>query len=128
MRAGVVAIVISGGFAGLAGAALLFAGAAPWMSDGFEAGVGFNGIAVALLARNSPVGAVVTAILFSSLNMGATSLQAGLDVPASLAEVLQGAVIVLVLVAVAIVHHRQSLTPRPIGAPVAPIAVGGTSS
>jgi simple sugar transport system permease protein len=98
------------------------------MSDGFEAGVGFNGIAVALLARNSPVGAVVTAILFSSLNMGATSLQAGLDVPASLAEVLQGAVIVLVLIAVAIVHYRQSLTSLPIGAPVAPIALGGTSS
>lgn len=113
VRSGVTAIVISGGFAGLAGAALLFAGAAPWMSDGFEAGIGFNGIAVALLARNSPAGAILAAILFSSLNIGATSLQAQLDVPASLAEVLQGAVVVLVLLAVAILYRRQ-LRSRPL--------------
>ncbi|MEO3780578.1 ABC transporter permease [Micromonospora sp. B11E3] len=106
VREGVAAIVISGGFAGLAGAALLFAGSAPWMSDGFEAGVGFNGIAVALLARNSPVGAVATAVVFSALNVGGTAMQAQLDVPSSLASVLQGAVIVLVLVAAVVLRGR----------------------
>jgi ABC-type uncharacterized transport system permease subunit len=109
-RTGVAAILISGGFAGLAGAALLFAGTAPWMSDGFEGGVGFNGIAVALLAGNSPALAVLTAVAFSSLTVGGTALQAGLDVPSSLAEVLQGAVIVLVLLA-ALVSGRRSARP-----------------
>jgi simple sugar transport system permease protein len=112
VRQGVRAIVISGGLAGLAGAALLFAGSAPWLSEGFEAGVGFNGIAVALLARNSPVGAILTAIAFSSLNVGGTSLQALLDVPSSLASVLQGAVIVLVLVAAVLVRRRRA-APAP---------------
>ncbi|MBT2232364.1 ABC transporter permease [Nonomuraea sp. NEAU-A123] len=110
-RGGVAAIVISGGFAGLAGAALLFAGTAPWMSDGFEAGVGFNGIAVALLAGNSPIFAILTAIVFASLNVGGTALQATLDVPSSLAEVLQGAVIVLVLLAAVLAGRRRGRTP-----------------
>jgi ABC-type uncharacterized transport system permease subunit len=105
-RDGVLAIVISGGFAGLAGAALLFAGTAPWLSDGFESGVGFNGIAVALLASNSAFVAILTSIVFASLNVGAISVQAHLDVPASLAEMLQGTVIVLVLVATAVVRRR----------------------
>jgi ABC-type uncharacterized transport system permease subunit len=106
-RAGVAAILISGGFAGLAGAALLFAGTAPWMSDGFEAGVGFNGIAVALLAGNSPIFAIFTAVVFSSLNVGGTALQAALDVPSSLAEMLQGTVIVLVLLAAVVARRRM---------------------
>jgi simple sugar transport system permease protein len=110
-RGGVAAIVISGGFAGLAGAALLFAGTAPWMSDGYEAGVGFNGIAVALLAGNSPVFAILTAIVFASLNVGGTALQATLDVPSSLAEVLQGAVIVLVLLAAVLARRRKGRAP-----------------
>jgi ABC-type uncharacterized transport system permease subunit len=113
VRSGVSAIVISGAFGGLAGAALLFAGSAPWLSEGFEAGVGFNGIAVALLARNSPIGAVVTAIVFSSLNVGGTSLQAQLDVPSSMSSVLQGAVIVLVLVAVMVSMKRAQRVQPP---------------
>jgi simple sugar transport system permease protein len=123
VRAGVSAIVISGGLAGLAGAALLFAGSAPWLSEGFEAGVGFNGIAVALLARNSPAGAILTAVVFSSLNVGGTSLQALLDVPSSLASVLQGAVIVLVLVAAMVIRRRRS--PRPPAAPEPKAPPGG---
>jgi ABC-type uncharacterized transport system permease subunit len=111
VREGIAAIVISGGFAGLAGAALLFAGSAPWMSDGFEAGVGFNGIAVALLARNSPLAAVATAVVFSALNVGGTSLQAQLDVPSSMASVLQAAVIVLVLLAAVVIRRRTSRVP-----------------
>jgi ABC-type uncharacterized transport system permease subunit len=107
VRTGVTAIAISGGFAGLAGAALLFAGTAPWLSDGFEAGVGFNGIAVALLARDSPMGAVLTAIVFSALDTGSTSMQAQLDVPSSLASVLQGAVVVLVLVSAVVLQRAQ---------------------
>jgi ABC-type uncharacterized transport system permease subunit len=119
VRAGVQAIVISGAFAGLAGAALLFAGSASWLSEGFEAGIGFNGIAVALLARNSPVGAVLTAVIFSSLNVGGTSLQAQLDVPSSLTSVVQGAVIVLVLVAAMVLQRRRNRTvpPPDIGEP-----------
>jgi simple sugar transport system permease protein len=114
VRSGVTAILISGGFAGLAGAALLFAGAAPWLSDGFEAGVGFNGIAVALLARNSPIGAVLTAILFSSLNVGSTALQAQLDVPSSLAAVVQGTVVVLMLLCAAfLLRPRPPITAKP---------------
>jgi simple sugar transport system permease protein len=121
VRAGVSAIVLSGALAGLAGAALLFAGSAPWLSEGFEAGIGFNGIAVALLARNSPIGAMFTAVVFASLNVGGTSLQSLLDVPSALASVLQGAVIVLVLLAAAVaVRRRGATSPDAAPIPVAP--------
>jgi ABC-type uncharacterized transport system permease subunit len=123
VRSGVSAIVISGGFAGLAGAALLLAGSAPWLSEGFEAGIGFNGIAVALLARNSPIGAVATAIVFSSLNVGGTSLQAQLDVPSSMASVLQGAVIVLVLVAAMVALKRAQRNQPPAARTAQPLDV-----
>jgi simple sugar transport system permease protein len=124
-RDGVLAVVISGGFAGLAGAALLFAGTAPWMSDGFESGVGFNGIAVALLAGNSAIAAVFTATVFASLNVGGTALQARLDVPSSLAEMLQGTVIVLVLVASALARRRtQRVQPEPAPAVPSPVGAG----
>ncbi|MGG7464659.1 ABC transporter permease [Plantibacter sp. YIM 135347] len=127
-RIGVLAILVSGGFAGLAGAALLFAGSAPWMSDGFEAGVGFNGIAVALLARNSPIGAILAAVVFSALNVGSTALQAKLDVPSSLAAVLQGAVIVLVLLSVVVltIRSRRGAGTPGAGTPGAGTPVAGS--
>lgn len=123
VRTGVTAIVVSGGLAGLAGAALLFAGTAPWLSDGFEAGVGFDGIAVALLARDSPVGAILTAVVFSALNTGSTSLQAELNVPSSLASVLQGAVVVLVLVSAVVLRRRNARSPAvaPVRGETAPV-------
>lgn len=117
VREGVKAILISGGFAGLAGAALLFAGSAPWMSDGFEASVGFNGIAVALLARNYAAAVPIAAVLFSSLNVGGTALEAQLDIPSSMAAVLQGAVIVLVLVSAALMQRRMTSAAAPAASP-----------
>jgi ABC-type uncharacterized transport system, permease component len=105
---GAGAVIVSGGLAGLAGSALLFAGRAPWMSEGFEAGVGFTGIAVALLARNSPVGAVLTAVLFSSLGLGTTALQAQTGVPSTLSDIVQGTIIVLVLISVAVLARPRT--------------------
>src|SRR5690606_27248525 len=101
------ALIVSGGFAGVAGAALLFAGRAPWMSEGFEAGIGFTGIAVALLARNSAVASMFTAVLFSSLSLGSTSLQAKAGVPSTLSDIVQGTIIVLVLASIAILVTLQ---------------------
>lgn len=106
-RIGVSAVVISGALAGLAGACLLLAGDTPGMTEHFEAENGFNGIAVALLAFNAPLGTVLTAVLFSALSVGSSAVEATLNVPATIASVLQGLVILLVLVSTTVIFRRS---------------------
>ena len=71
-----VALAISGGFAGLAGATDVLG----WQfhiatSDILVSNVGFLGIAVALLGRNSPIGILFAALLFGALTVGTSSRQ-----------------------------------------------------
>lgn len=106
-RVGVGAMVVGGLLAGLAGATILLAGDSPGMAEGFEAQYGFDGIAVALLARNSPVGAVLGAIFFSALEVGSSSVEAVMNVPSTVASVLQGLIIILVLVTTTVLRRRR---------------------
>jgi simple sugar transport system permease protein len=106
-RIGVGAMVVSGLIAGIAGANLLLAGDTPGMAEGFQAQYGFDGIAVALLARNSPIGSVFAAIFFAALNVGSSSVEALLNVPSTVASVLQGLIIILVLVSATILARRR---------------------
>lgn len=97
-RVGVQAMLLSGALAGLAGGSLLFAAITPGMTDSFGAQVGYQGIAVALLARNSPAGAVAAALLFAALDQGGGVVEATVGVSSAVLTVTQGLVILLVLV------------------------------
>lgn len=98
-RVGVAAIILSGAFAGLAGSSLILAGETRAMADNFDAGYGFQGIAVALLARNSPVGCVASALLFAALAQGGGVVEATVGVSSAVVGLTQGLVIVFVLAA-----------------------------
>src|SRR3712207_9574629 len=54
----------------------------------FTAGLGFLGIAVALLGRNSPLGIAFAALLFAFLDRAAVPLQFA-DIPASVVTIIQ---------------------------------------
>ncbi|HSI97350.1 MAG TPA: ABC transporter permease [Gaiellaceae bacterium] len=71
-----LALAISGAFAGTAGAVdvLGFKFAVDTSNCAFST-VGFTGIAVALLGRNKPVGVLLAALLFASLQVGTSSRQ-----------------------------------------------------
>jgi ABC-type uncharacterized transport system permease subunit len=69
----VISMFVSGGIAGLAGISELF-GFAYKAKEGFMAGSGFVGIAVALIARNRPIAIVFSAILFGALHKGSLDL------------------------------------------------------
>jgi general nucleoside transport system permease protein len=86
-------------------------------SDTFVAGLGFAGIAVALLGRNSPVGIVFAAVLFAFLDRAGPSLQRA-DIPPSVVTITQG-VVVLSVVIVNEVARRLLLRSedRRVGAP-----------
>jgi simple sugar transport system permease protein len=99
----VLAMTFAGGLAGLCGANAVL-GYKGYYESGFAGGVGFMGIAVALLGRNHPIGIVLAALLFGMLSQGALAINA--LVPKELIEVLQ-AVIILALASASAEVRRQ---------------------
>ena len=71
----VTAMLLSGAVAGLVGMPELLNGTAASYSLNSPAGIGFTGIAIALLGRNHPVGMVFSALLWSALDASSNSLQ-----------------------------------------------------
>jgi general nucleoside transport system permease protein len=95
-RIGTFALVASGAFAGLAGSSLILASRTGAMQDGFSANFWFEGIAAALLARNSPLGCIPAALLFGALRTGSSLVETGVGLSAAVADVCVGLIIVLV--------------------------------
>ncbi len=91
----VMSMVISGGLAGLGGAAVML-GQSHSLTPGFSGGYGFTGIAVALIGANRPLGVVVAAILFGALRAGSTPMQAATGTPIDIVTVIQSLVIVFI--------------------------------
>jgi general nucleoside transport system permease protein len=92
----VLSMVISGAFAGLAGAmeGLGTFGFA-FLHSSFS-GVGFDGIAVALLGGNTAIGVILAAILFGGLKVGALNMPLESGVPNELVEIVIALIIFFV--------------------------------
>jgi simple sugar transport system permease protein len=87
------AMALSGALAGLAGTHYVL-GVKGYAEQGLGAGVGFTGIAVALLGGMRPGGVIVAAVLFGALAQGALAVNA--IVPADVLTVVQAATILAV--------------------------------
>ena len=85
-------MVGAGLLAGLAGATELL-GVTHHMTASYGTTVGFDAIAVALLGRTSPVGIVLSALLFGAMRSGASAMQIQAGVPAELVGVLQATIL-----------------------------------
>lgn len=92
----VLSMVISGAFAGLAGATEAL-GTFGYMSvqSGFT-NLGFDGIAVALLGANTAVGVIIAACLFGVLKVGALNMPLAADVPSELVDIIIAIIIFFV--------------------------------
>lgn len=92
----VLAMVISGAFAGVAGA-MEGLGTYGYMSilAGFT-GTGFNGIAVALLGANTSIGVFLAAALFGALTVGAPNMQSQAGIPPELVNIVIALIIFFV--------------------------------
>ena len=90
-------MLISGAVAGLIGLPDLLGRTYHYGTE-FVAGLGFLGIAVALLGRNSPIGIAFAALLFAFLDRAAVPLQFA-DIPASVVTIIQGTIVLSVVVA-----------------------------
>jgi simple sugar transport system permease protein len=92
------AFIVSGAIAGLAGAVEL-TGVTFALYENISPGYGYTAIAVALLARLDPLGVVATGVLFGALESGALAMQREAAVPAVVASVVEGALILFMLAA-----------------------------
>jgi len=86
-RAAIRAMLISGALSGLAGAIQIL-GVERRVVDGFAAsGLGFDGVLVAILARESIFGILLVAMFFAGLEQGAVNLQFG-NIPRQLGGII----------------------------------------
>lgn len=92
----VLAMVISGAFAGVAGT-MEGLGTFGYMSilPGFT-GTGFDGIAVALLGANTSIGVFLASALFGALKVGAPNMQSQAGIPPELVEIVIALIIFFV--------------------------------
>jgi ABC-type uncharacterized transport system permease subunit len=103
---------LSGGVAGLIWMPAYF-GSAYTYGTTFQAGLGFTGIAVALLGRNQPVGMVFGAVLFAFLTAQSNALTLQTDISASVVQITQGVAVLAVVVAYELVRrYRTRLEQR----------------
>ncbi len=91
----VLAMAISGALAGIAGAGEVM-GVRHAVSTDFITGVGFDAIAVALLARSNPIGILFAGILWGGLLTGARLMQVRAGLSIDVIKIVQALIIMFI--------------------------------
>ncbi len=91
----VIAMALSGSFAGLAGAGEI-TGTEGFLSPGVFVGIGFDAIAIALLARANPFAIILTSVLWGSMLAGAGLMQQDSGLSIDIVRVVQALVLLFV--------------------------------
>ena len=111
-----MALLISGGAAGLAGA-LEVAGPIGQLTPYVPAGYGFAAIIVAFVGRLHPVGVVFSALLMSMFYIGGELAQSRLGLPKSITGVFQGLLLFNLLACDTLIAYRfRFFKPLPVSA------------
>jgi simple sugar transport system permease protein len=100
----VAAMMISGAIAGLVGLPILFGDAYTYGST-FQSGLGFAGIAIALLGRNNPIGIALGALLFAYLDEQSNPLQILVGVSPDIVAITQGVIVLTVVISYELVRR-----------------------
>lgn len=108
----VLSISISGALAGLAGIVEVL-GVHGTYKDNFSAGLGFDGIIIALLARNHPVGVLIAALFYAYIQVGAQTMQVGSDMPREVAVIIQVMLVLLVSSQAIFTYLKQKYSTEP---------------
>jgi len=103
----VIAMLLSGAVAGLIGMPTLFGDAHNYGSS-FQTGIGFSGIAVALLGRNNPIGIAFGALIFAFLTEQANLLNILVGISPDIVAVTQGVIVMAVVIAYEVVRRYRA--------------------
>jgi general nucleoside transport system permease protein len=110
----VVSMLLSGAVAGLVGMPTLLGSAHAYALD-FPPGIGFIGIAVALLGRNHPIGMALAALLWGFLDNASNPLD-NIGIPREIVLIMQGVIVLSVVVAYEMVRrYRVRAEQRDVG-------------
>jgi len=97
----VTALLLSGAFAGLAGAIQVYGVNYRMITDGsasgFTGAAGFNGIVAALFGQLHPLGTIPASIFFGALLVGANKMQRVVQIPSALITAMNGLIVVFVV-------------------------------
>ena len=90
------ALLFAGFLAGLSGVTEVL-GLTHKLHQNLSAGYGWNGIAVALLAGNNPIGVIFTAVLWGILDAGGQYMNRTTQTPYSIVEIIKGIILFLIV-------------------------------
>nr|MBA3517269.1 ABC transporter permease [Hyphomicrobiales bacterium] len=108
----VIAALISGALAGLAGAGEV-GGVRFQVTSDLSSGYGYAGIVIATLAELNPLGAVPAALFFAIIFNGAGTMARATGVPIYLADVIQGVALVCMVAGRLFALYRLKFTRSP---------------
>ncbi len=91
----ILTMFLSGCLAGLAGVSQGL-GITHNIALGFQAGYGFDSIALALLGKSHPFGVLAASLLFGVLRAGASRMQSVAGVPTEIVQIVQSMVIIFI--------------------------------
>lgn len=107
----IIVMLLSGGIAGLAGMGEV-AGISHRMQNGLAVGTGFTALIVAFLGRLTPLGVIIASVFVAALSIGSEQIQLTLNLPASFAGILQGAILLSIAASELLLRYRIRITSR----------------
>lgn len=105
----VLTVIIGGGLCGLAGM-IQAAGVERTLNASLANGLCFTAIVVAYLAKLNPIAIVPAGFFFAVLLQGGSYIQSALQVPSTVAEVVQGVILLFVLASEFFIRYRFQWT------------------
>lgn len=102
-RMALTAMLLSGAIAGLVGMVEIMEKGR--YNPNFVGGLGFNGIGIALLGRNHPVGIAVGALLWAFLDTSSSVLQSTETAPKEIIDIMRGVILLMVVIGYEVVRR-----------------------
>jgi ABC-type uncharacterized transport system permease subunit len=90
-----IVMILAGALSGLAGVSQIL-GTNSAITGDIDAGIGFDAITVALLARATPGGTVLAGLLFGALRAGGVQMQSSTGTPIDLVQVIQSLIVLFI--------------------------------
>lgn len=101
----VIVAMMSGGFAGLAGAIEVM-GVQGYVTTELSPGFGYSGIVVAMLANLNPIGVIFAALFIAAMFVGADGMSRVMEIPTYIADVTVALSLLSMLVAIFFTQYR----------------------
>lgn len=111
----IVTVMFISGFIGGLGGAGQALGVHYRFISGFSQGLGFDGIVVALLGRNNPIGALIAALFFGALRNGGSTMELFTRIPRDLIDILIALIIFFIAIDISFdwLRRRRDRAPQP---------------